>query len=132
MADAFLEEVAGVIGGGLKRGLAVVNALFAGAGDGVIFDAGESALAVSRHVGLDIVVIEIESDIAVEVAIAKVTGIPFFLAPDLPGGIEVAPKGGEAVGREYGGKDAVTGARCGEQNSVRVGDEPANAGFLQD
>src|SRR5439155_14532893 len=85
LADSFLQEMASVIGGDLERGLAVVNALLSGTGDGVIFDAGKGSLALDWHVGLDVIVIEIESDIAVEVAIARIAGIAFILAPDLAG-----------------------------------------------
>src|SRR5207245_1733497 len=41
-------------------------------------------------------------------------------------------KGGEALGGEDGGEHSVTRPRAGVQNSVGVGDEPAQVGLLKD
>ena len=62
--------------------------------------------------------IEVEADIAVKIAIARVTGITLVLAPNLPRGIEVAPEGGDAVGRKNRRKGAITRTRPGVENAV--------------
>ena len=61
---------------------------------------------------LDVIEIEVEADVAVKIAVARVAGITFVLAPDLPRGIEVAAERGDAVGREDRREHAVTRARA--------------------
>ena len=60
-------EVAGVLGGFFQGGLRVVRLLvIAAAGDLVVLDAGVGADAGLVQVRLDVVVIEIEADVAVK------------------------------------------------------------------
>src|SRR6059036_639983 len=85
------EEVAGVLGGDLKRRAAIINFLGTGAaGDAVILDAGEAAMFGRRHVGPDVVEVEVKAYVSIEIAIARIARIPFVFAPDLPGRVEVA------------------------------------------
>ena len=77
-----------------------------------------------------IVEIQIEPDVAVKIAIARVAGVTLVLAPDLPRGIEVAPEGGDAVWREDRCERAVARTRLGVQDAVRVEDEPADVRLL--
>src|ERR1035438_6280678 len=101
------------------------------ASDAIILDASEAALARRGQVRLQVVQIEVEADVAVEVAIARVARVAGVTAPDLAGGIRVAAKRGDTVGREDRGKRRVAGTRPGVQNAVRVSDEPAEVGFLK-
>ena len=132
LLHAAVEKMLRVAGGGLQRGVAVVNLLVArAAGDAVILDAGEPARFRRRQVRFDVIEIEVEADVAVKIAVARVAGVAFVLAPDLPRGIVVAAKGGDAVGRENRRKGAVTRARPRVQHAVRVEDEPADVRLLQ-
>ena len=127
-------EVAGVLGGLVQRGLGVVGLLVVGAaGDLVILDAEQAADAGLVQVRLEILVIEVEADVAVEIAVVVVAGIAFDGAPDLLGRFGVAGQGGDAApGAEDRGIDAVLGPRLGEQDAVRVDEEVADAGILQE
>ena len=99
LRHAGLEKMLRVAGGGLQRGDAVVNFLFGRiAGDAKIFDAGEPALIGCGQVRFDVIEIEVEADVAIEFAVVDVAGVAFVFAPDLLGGIEVAAKGGDAIG----------------------------------
>src|ERR1039458_2722179 len=121
----------GVLARGGEGGVALVNLLLAFAGDAKVFDAGEPTVVGRGQVRLDVVEIKVEADVAVEIAVARVAGITFVLAPDLPRGIEVAPKRGAAVRRVERRKGAVTRTRLRVQNAMRVEDEPADVGLLQ-
>ena len=121
-----------VLRGGFERGLAVVNQLLArAAGDGVILDPGERPHAVRRQMRAHVVEVQIEADVAVEVAVARVAGIALVFAPDLLRGIEIAPEGRDAVLREDGREHAVARARLRVQQAMRVHDEPADVRLLQ-
>src|ERR1017187_3344086 len=101
------------------------------AGDAIVLDASEAALARRGQVRLQVVQIEVEADVAVEVAVTRVARVAGVPAPNLAGGIRVAAKGGDAVGREDRGKRPVAWAWSRVQKAVRVGDEPAEVGLLQ-
>src|SRR5665647_1567177 len=79
----------------------------------------------------DVVEIEVKADVAVKIAVTHIAGITFMFAPDLAGGIVVAPERGDAVGRVNRREGAKTRTRFGVQNSVRVEDEPADVRLLQ-
>ena len=81
--------------------------------------------------GFDVIEIEVETDVAVKISVARVAGITAFAAPDLRGGMAVAPERGDAVRREDGREDAVARTRSRVQNAVRVHDEPADVRLLQ-
>src|SRR4051812_13757282 len=107
LSDALLQEMSGVLSGSLQRRVPVVDPLFSNSGNRVIFDAREGPLALDWHVGAHVVVIEVESDIAVEISVMKVAWITLFFAPDLPRRIQVASERRDAVGREHRRKDSV-------------------------
>src|SRR5690349_17631317 len=70
----------------LECRLTIVDFLCPGlAGDLMIFDSGETALFRRRQMGPEIIEIEIESDITIEVTVARVAGIAAVPTPDLPG-----------------------------------------------
>ena len=100
-------------------------------GDAVVFQAGEFSHSVRLDVGADVVVIEIEAAISVEVAVLPISGVPLLCTPDLFAGFDIATKGGRTCGGEDGGKDPVSGAGLGVENSMCVHDEPADFGFLE-
>ena len=130
--DALIEKMPGVFARGLQGEVALVNLLFPGpAGDAIILDAGETAVFRRRQVRLHVIEIEVEADVAVKIAVTRVAGITFVLAPDLARRIEVAPERGDAVGRENRRERAVARARAGVQQAVRVEDEPADVRLLQ-
>ena len=82
-------------------------------------------------VGADVVVFEIETTIAVEIAVLAIAGVTFFCAPDLFTGFDIATEGGGPCGGEDGGKDAVGGTGFGMEESVGIENEPADFGFLE-
>ena len=61
-------------------------------------------LSSGGQVRLDVIEIQVEADVAVKIAVARVARVAFLAAPDLLGGIEVAAEGGDAVGGEDGGE----------------------------
>jgi hypothetical protein len=130
--DACVEKVGSVIVGGLERERAVVGSFrLIAAGDGVVFDACEAAMVGGGEVRCDVIEIQVESDVTIEVAIARIAGVTFVSAPDLTCGFEVAAEGGDAVWGEDGCEDAVAGARRGVEEAVGIEDEPAEVGLLE-
>ena len=82
--------------------------------------------------GLKIFVIEIEADIAVEIAVIVIARIAFDGAPNLLGRFGIAGQDSDiAVGDQERRIDAKARPRFGEQDGVRIGEEIANAGVLQ-
>ncbi len=100
-------------------------------GDAVVFQAGEFSHSVRLDVGADVIVIEIEAAISVEVAVLPISGVPLLCTPDLFAGFDIATKGGRTCGGEDGGKDSVSGAGLGIEDSMCVHDEPADFGLLE-
>ena len=85
------------------------------------------------QVRLEVVVIEIEADVAVELAVDVIAGIAFDGAPDLLGRFGVAAHAGDAaLGAHDRGVDAVLGPRLGEQDAVRIDEEVADAAVAED
>src|SRR5262249_3640297 len=80
LLHALAQKMTGVFRGHFERGAAVINPLLSRpTRDGEIFDASKTARAGKRHVRLDVVEVEIMTDVAVEIAIASVAWIPFML-----------------------------------------------------
>ncbi len=126
-------EVAGVVRGPLQRRLRVVRLFLVGAaGDLVVFDAEQAADARLVQVRPQVVVVEVEADVAVEVAVVVVAGVALDGAPDLLGRLGVAAEGGDGgAGALDRGVDAELRPRRGEQDAVRVGEEVADAGVVE-
>ena len=78
------------------------------AGNAVILHAGEPAIGWRGQVGLDVIKIEVEADVAVKIAVTRIAGITFVFAPDLARGIVVSPESGDAIWRENRRKRAIT------------------------
>ena len=81
-------------------------------------------------VGLDIVVLEIEPDIAVEIAVVSVAGVTFLRTPDLLGGFDIASERRDRRRGEHGRVNPEARTRMAEHDAVRIHDEPADFGFL--
>src|SRR5262249_45389045 len=81
---------------------------------------------------LEVLVVEVEADVAVEVAVVVVAGVALDGAPDLLGRFGVARQDGDsAPGTDDGGVDPVARTRLGEQHAVGVGEEVADAPVLE-
>src|SRR5690242_20693158 len=78
-----------------------------------------------------VIEIQIKTDVSIEIAITRVTGIAFVLAPDLPRGIVVATECGNSILRVNWRECAVTRTGSGVKNSVRFQNKPADVRFLQ-
>ena len=82
---------------------------------------------------LEILVIEIEADVAIELPVNVVAGITFQGAPDLLGRLGVAPEAIDAAAGTLDRRvDAELRTRVGEDDAVRVGEEVADAAASQD
>src|SRR5437016_1626522 len=119
----------GMLAGGLDGGMAIIDLLgLRTARDAIVFDSGEATLLGRGQAGFHIRQIEIEADVAVEIAVARIAGVAFVTAPDLAGGVPVAAKGGNAFGGENGGENGVARLRAGVENAVGVSNEPTEVG----
>ncbi len=76
---------------------------------------------------LDVVEIEIVADVAIELAVVEIAGIAFGAAPDLLGGIRIAPEGGYSGGTLDGRVDSIPGADAGVCDAVGFEDGVADA-----
>jgi predicted aconitase with swiveling domain len=98
MFDLFFaieHKVGGMFGGSLAGKVRAVR-LFMGSasGDAVVLQARELPHAIGLDVGADVVVIEVETAVAVEVAVFAIPWVTLFCTPDLFAGFDIAPKGG--------------------------------------
>jgi hypothetical protein len=98
MFDLFFaieHKVGGVFGGTLAGEVRTVR-LFMGSAscDAVVLQARELPHAVGLDVGADVVVIEVETAVAVEVAVFAIPWVAFLRTPDLFAGFNIASKRG--------------------------------------
>ncbi len=100
-------------------------------GDAVVLEAGEFAQTVRLDVRLDVIELEIVTNIAVEIAIPGIAGVAFDGGPDLHARLDIAAKGGGTGAGKERRVDAVTGTRIGVHDRVGIDHEPADVGFLQ-
>ena len=125
-------EVGGVIRGPLSGQFGPVWLLVGGpASDAVVFQSGEFPHPIGLDVGADVVVLEIESAVAVEIPVFPVAGIALLGTPHLFTGFDVSAEGGRTRRGEDGGKDTVGRAGFGINQAVGVDDEPSDFGPLQ-
>src|SRR5207302_11351741 len=72
LIEARGEEMTGVFVRGAQRGVPVIGCLRArAAGDAMILDAGETAMFGRRQIRPHVIEIEVEADVAVEIAITR-------------------------------------------------------------
>ena len=129
--EAAIQEMASVFGRSMKRDVAVVSVFFRRAGDPIIFNAGEAALRRSRQKRLYIIKVEVKRNVAVKIAVIRIARVTLIAAPDLPGGIVIAPENGDAIWSVDRGKGAVSRARPRVKEPVSIRDEPANVCLLE-
>src|ERR1035438_691436 len=116
--------MAGMSLGGPHGRLPVINLFYRRtAGNPIILDAGEASLAGRRQVRLHVIEVQIEPDVAVEIAITWVPGVAGVPAPDLPRAIRIASKSGDAIGREDRRKRSVSRPWPRVQNAVSRSEE---------
>src|SRR5207237_4624646 len=129
LRDPGVDEVIGV---GLGTGpgpLGVVRLLLIRlARDAVILEAGVNALAGRGQVGAHVLVVEVEADVAIEIAIPEVARIAFLGAPHLLGAVGVATEGGHAGVARDRRVHAVDRAGTGMRDAVGVDEEVAESG----
>src|SRR5205085_8281757 len=88
--------VAGMLGRLFERGLWVIRLLVIGpAGDLVVFQPQMAADAALVQVGPKVFIIEIEADVAVEVAVVVIPGIAVHGAPNWLGGLRIPGQGSD-------------------------------------
>ncbi|GEM_PF-1197403 len=127
------EEVARVLAGRVDGGGTIVDFLVGrAAGDAMVFQAGEAAVAGRGQVRGDVFQVQVKPDVAVEIAVARVAGVAGLAAPDLARALRIAAKRGDAFRGKDGRKHRVARARARVQKAVRVGDEPPEVRSLQD
>ena len=98
MLDLFFaieHEVGGMFGGAFAGKVRAVR-LFMGSasGDAVVLQARELPHAIRLDVGADVVVIEVETAVAVEVAVFAIPWVTLLCTPDLFAGFDIASKRG--------------------------------------
>ncbi len=129
LAHPGVDEVLGVCDGAPVGGLGIVRLLGVGAaGDPVVLDPGVDALAARRQVRPHVVVLQVEADVPVEVAVREVARIALVRAPDLLRALRIAREDGEAVRGGDGRVGAVRRPGCRIREPVRVDDRPAEPG----
>src|SRR5688572_19473839 len=112
-----------VLSGGCACGADVVRLLLIGVtGDAAIFNSRKAAVWRGREIWLDVIVVEVERDIPIEVAIASIPWIPFVPAPDLFRRLKIASERGDRIRREHRREYSVTRPRTGMKNPVRIRD----------
>src|ERR1700747_3007158 len=112
--DAVEDEVPGVFARAPGRDVGVVQLLFVqrhAAGDAVVFQAHAAPNAVGVQVRSDVFVGGVPADVAIELAVGGIAGLPALGAPAWASGPRIAGEGGGARRRAYGGVHAV--ARAG-------------------
>src|SRR5579884_224963 len=100
--------------------------------DLIIFDAEQTTDAGLVQVWLQVLIIEIEPDIAIKIAVIIIAGIAFNRAPNLLGRFAVAGQASDiATGRQNRSIDAEARTRFSEQYRVGVSEKIAKAGVFQ-
>ncbi len=98
LLGAVEHEVARVRPGLLARNARLVGLLVdALSGDPEVLEARHEARAVARDLAHQVVFGQVEADVAVEIAVVRVSGIPLVARPDLTARFEVTPKEGDAA-----------------------------------
>ena len=81
---AVKKKISRVRGGRIKRMLAVVRFFVIGfPRNPIIFDPGVNPYTIGMDVRLDVIELQIKTDIAVKFAVRVIAGIPFNRRPDL-------------------------------------------------
>src|SRR5438876_465677 len=81
--------------------------------------------------GPEIIQIEIERDVAIEIAITRVARIPSLPAPDLAGRIRIASKRRQPGRSHDRGENRITWSRMRIEDTMRIENKPANPCLAQ-
>src|SRR5262249_6679088 len=101
------------------------------AGDSVVLDARHQAIAVADDLAVEVLLRQVEADVAVEVAIVRVARIAFFTRPDLPRRLLIAREERDAAVRQNRRVLAERRLRPRARHAVRVQNREANAGLRE-
>ena len=134
--DLFLaveHEVAGVLGCFSWAACVVVDFFLLGsAGDFVILDAKMAADAGFVQVRLEVFEVQVETDVAVKLAVVVIAGVTLDGGPHLFRRLGIAGQDRHtALGAEDWSVDAVLGPRLGIEKAVGVGEEVADTRVAQ-
>ena len=130
MLSSLLEKVSGVRLRRFFRRLAIIQFFFFPAsGDPMIFHPGEFSL--SARDWPQMFHRKIETSVTIKFAIGGIARITLVRAPDLPAGVAIARKHRWARGRKARRIDGAAWAGLPEHEAMRIDDEPAQVGFLQ-
>src|SRR5262249_5526240 len=99
--------------------------------DTVILHSRETVLLRRWEVLTQISQIEIESNIAIKIAVTCVSGIALLPAPSLPRGMFVATESRQTTPSQNRSEHAAARARTRMQKAMRVRDKPAQLRFAQ-
>src|SRR5262245_13081715 len=80
---------------------------------------------------LDVAVVRVVAEVAVELAVIDIARIAFFSGPDLLAAFGVARERGDSAGAEHRPERTVARPRRTKRNAVRVDEEELDARFAQ-
>ena len=133
LARSLGDEVRGMRFDPFGCALGIVDVLLAaGAGHAVVLETGRDPDPGCRQERVEILEREIETQVAVKVAIEGVAGVAFDGAPHLARRLGVAAEGGHACGRDDRCEGGVERSRRRFEEPVRLDQEPANAVACED
>ena len=131
--DLPAQEVGGVSVRALARRDMLVRLLAIGvAGDPVILEAGEDAGVAVENERPDVLEVQVEADVAIEVAIAGIAGVALVGAPHQPRRGGIAAERGGAVAAAERRQVAVSRSRRGVHDPMRLDEEEAAADLRDD
>ncbi len=135
LSDSIAHEVCGVRCRPFGCPLGHIRLLFVERnlpGNPMIFYSDIAPHAVIMQVRLDVIeILRVVSEIPVEFAVIRISGIPDLRAPDLLARLGIPGKDSNIVWCDHRGIDSASRPWRSIQNRVRVTDEKANAGFMQ-
>ena len=100
-------------------------------GDAMILDAGVNADAARENIWLDIVVIQIVANVAIELAVIVVSRIAVPRTPYLPGRIRITPERGDPGWAMHRRMNAVAGPFVRTCNPVCFQDRKSNSHLIE-
>ncbi len=98
-------------------------------GDRVVLDSGVHAMALGVHVRTDVVERQVETDVAIEVAVVRVAGIAFLRAPHLLRRLGVTSERRHAAPAVERRVDAEDRSVVGELDPVAIDEEITDGGL---
>src|SRR5579875_436971 len=100
--------------------------------DLIIFDAQRTTDTDLVQMRLQIFIIEVEADIAIEITVIIIAGVAFDGAPDLLGRLTIAGQASDATaGRQHRSVDTKAWSRFGEQDRMGIREKKTQTGLFQ-